>query len=90
VRSLLPNGKSSDPSLNLTLRQSEIRAYELSIQYAQRGNKTLNFGPCGLMSECKFPPGMMPAQRDQRINDLLDDPRNHYDHLGDFLFPEFN
>ena len=66
-------------ALNITGRQSEIRAYQLSIGYAQRGNQTLNFGACGLMQECKFPPGMMPALRDQRINDLLDtqyDPRD--------------
>ena len=66
-------------ALNLTGRQSEVRAYQLSIRYAQRGNTTLNFGPCGLQGECKFPPGMLPALRDQRINDLLDtqyDPRD--------------
>jgi RHS repeat-associated protein len=89
VASLRPDGTSSNPALNLTLRESEIKAYQLSIQHAQRGNLTLNFGPCGLMDECKFPPAMMPAMRDQRINELLDDPRNHYDNLDNFLYPEF-
>jgi len=70
VNAITPDGKI-DQSLNITLRASEIRAYLVSIGYAQRGNKTLNFGPCGVMGECKFPPGMMPALRDQRINNLL-------------------
>jgi RHS repeat-associated protein len=89
VMSFSNDGSTWDHSLNITLRQSEIKAYQQSIQYAQRGNVTLNFGPCGLMDECKFPPSMGPAQRDQRINELLDDPRNHYDHLDHVLFPEF-
>jgi hypothetical protein len=40
------------------------------------------------MDECKFTPGMMPALRDQRINQLLDDPRNHYTGLDTALYPE--
>ncbi|MBS1786920.1 MAG: RHS repeat protein [Acidobacteria bacterium] len=72
-------------ALNITLRESEIRAYKLSISYAQRGNQTLNFGPCGLMQECKFPPAMMPALRDQRIDDLLN---SQYTNLNTVIFPE--
>jgi hypothetical protein len=75
-------------ALNITRRKIEIGAYQLSIGYAQRGNQTLNFGPCGSMQECVFPPGMMPALRDQRINDLLNDPRNHYKDLDQVLLPE--
>jgi hypothetical protein len=73
--------------LNITLRQSEISTYELSIGYALRGNTSQNFGPCGLMQECKFSPGMMPAKRDQLINDLLDSQYRdaHLDHV---LYPE--
>jgi RHS repeat-associated protein len=86
VNAITPDGKI-DQSLNITLRASEIRAYLVSIGYAQRGNKTLNFGPCGVMGECKFPPGMMPALRDQRINDLLN---TQYDSkmLDRLLYPE--
>jgi RHS repeat-associated protein len=86
VNAITPDGKI-DQSLNITLRASEIRAYLVSIGYAQRGNKTLNFGPCGVMGECKFPPGMMPALRDQRINDLLN---TQYDSkmLDKLLYPE--
>jgi RHS repeat-associated protein len=73
-------------ALNITLRQSEIRAYELSIGYALRGNKPQDFGPCGLMQECKFTPGMMPAMRDQLINDLLN---SQYKDLDKVLFPEW-
>jgi hypothetical protein len=64
VKSLLPSGKSSDPSLNLTLRESEIRAYKLSIQYAQRGNKTTDFGPC---LSCLFERGAFFLNRDRRV-----------------------
>jgi RHS repeat-associated protein len=71
--------------LNITLRQSEIRAYKLSISYAQRGNQTLNFGPCGMTKECKFPPSMMPALRDQQIDDLL---RSQYKNLDTVIYPE--
>jgi hypothetical protein len=70
VNSITPTG--FDRSLNITGRQSEIRAYQLSIGIANRGNETLNYGPCGLMTECKFPPGMLPSERDSRINDLSD------------------
>jgi hypothetical protein len=86
MNAITPDGKI-DQSLNITLRASEIRAYLVSIGYAQRGNKTLNFGPCGVMGECKFPPGMMPALRDQRINDLLN---TQYDSkmLDRLLYPE--
>ena len=73
-------------ALNITGRQSEIRAYQLSIGYAQRGNQTLNFGACGLMQECKFPPGMMPALMDQRINDLLGTQYSQKN-LDQLLFP---
>ena len=86
VNAITPAG-IMDQSLNITLRQSEIRAYTLSIGYAQRGNQTLNFGPCGVMGECKFPPGMMPAQRDSRIIDLLNDSRNNYKNPNSVLFP---
>ena len=72
--------------LNITGRESEIRAYQLSIGYAQRGNQTLNFGPRGLMQECKFPPGMMSAERDRLINDLLDSQYDKKD-LNSVLFP---
>ena len=71
-------------ALNITLRDSERRAYKLSISYAQRGNVTLNFGPCGMTKECKFPPAMMPALRDQQIDDLLN---SQYKGLDNFLFP---
>ena len=72
-------------ALNIKLRDSERRAYRLSISYAQRGNQTLNFGPCGITKECKFPPGMMPALRDQQIDDLLN---SQYKNLDTVLFPE--
>jgi RHS repeat-associated protein len=72
-------------ALNITKRESELRAYKLSISYALRGNGSLNFGRCGLMAECKFSPGMAPALRDQRINDLLD---SQYKNLDTFLYPE--
>ena len=72
-------------ALNITLQDSERRAYKLSISYAQRGNVTRNFGPCGMTKECKFPPGMMPALRDQQIDDLL---RSQYKNLDTVLFPE--
>jgi len=86
VNSITPNG--FDRSLNITGRQTEIRAYQLSIGLAQRGNETLDYGACGLMAECKFPPTMMPAQLDQRINDLLD---ANYDkkNLDSPLYPQF-
>ncbi len=58
---------------------TEVRAYQLSVRYALSGNSSLNFGPCGgVGEECKFYPGMMPAVRDQKIIDLLLDPRNKY------------
>jgi len=71
-------------ALNITLRDSERRAYKLSISYAQRGNTTLSFGRCGLTPDCKFPPGMMPALRDQQIDDLLN---SQYKNLDTVLFP---
>ncbi len=86
---ITPKAKAAfllDPALNITLRQSEITAYQVSIGLAQQGNKTTNFGACGLMQECKFAPGMMPALRDQRINDLLN---SQYTGLDGVLFPEF-
>jgi RHS repeat-associated protein len=86
VNAITPSGL--DRSLNITGRQSEIRAYQLSIGIAQRGNQTLDYGPCGVMSECKFPPGMMPALRDQRINDLLDKNYDKKD-LDSLLYPQF-
>jgi hypothetical protein len=86
VGSITPAG--ADRSLNITGRQSEVRAYQLSIGIAQRGNNTLDYGPCGVMAECKFPPAMMPAQRDERINDLLD--KNYdQDYLNSPLYPQF-
>jgi RHS repeat-associated protein len=72
-------------ALNITHRQTETRAYLVSIGYAQRGNQTLNFGPCGMTKECKFPPGMMPALRDQQIQDLLN---SQYKNLDTRLWPE--
>ena len=72
-------------ALNITHRQTETRAYLVSIGYAQQGNKTLNFGPCGMTKECKFPPGMMPALRDQQIQDLLN---SQYKNLDTRLWPE--
>ncbi len=87
VNAISPTGDMSNAyPLNITLRQSEVRAYLPSIGYAQRGNVTQNFGSCGVMQECKFPPCMMPAMRDQRINDLLD---SQYTNLDRVLFPEF-
>ncbi len=87
VNAIGPDGNMDlAKALNITLGESEVRAYLLSIGYAQRGNTTLNFGPCGLMQECKFPPGMMPALRDQRIQDLLN---SQYTGLDTVLFPEF-
>ncbi len=78
-----------DQSLNITHMATEIRAYELSVRYAISGNNSLNFGPCGgVGQECKFSPGMLPAVRDQRILDLLTDPRNHYTGLNTVLYPE--
>jgi RHS repeat-associated protein len=80
---------SMDQSLNITHMATEVRAYELSIQYALSGNGNLNFGPCGgVGQECKFSPGMMPAVRDQKIMDLLADPRNRYTGLNTVLYPE--
>ena len=78
----------SNPALKITLRQSEIRAYQLSIGMALSGNKTQNFGACGLMTECKFSPGMMPAMRDQLINNLLDTQYKDVP-LDHVLYPEF-
>ncbi len=88
VTSLRPDGTSSNPALHITLRQSEIRAYQLSIGLALAGNKTQNFGACGLMTECKFTPGMMPAMRDQLINSLLDTQYKDVN-LDSVIFPEF-
>lgn len=88
VASLRPDGTSSNPALNITLRQSEIRAYQLSIGLALAGNKTQNFGACGLTKECKFTPSMMPAMRDQLINDLLNTQYKN-EPLDHVLFPEF-
>jgi hypothetical protein len=73
-------------ALNITLRKSEIRAYELSIGYALRGNKPQDFGPCGVMQECKFTPDVMPALRDQLIDDLLN---SQYKNLDQVIFPEW-
>lgn len=87
VRSMTMQG-GADQSLNITGRQSEFRAYLTSITYAQRGNLPTRFGPCGMMAECTFPPMMMPAQRAQRINDLLNDPRQRYTGLDEPLYPE--
>jgi RHS repeat-associated protein len=76
-------------SLNITHMATEVRAYELSVAYALSGNSRLDFGPCGGMGqECKFSPGMLPALRDQKIMDLLSDPRNHYTGLNTVLYPE--
>ncbi|WP_228486487.1 RHS repeat-associated core domain-containing protein [Paludibaculum fermentans] len=78
-----------DQSLNITHMATEVRAYELSVRYALSGNSSLNFGPCGgVGGECKFSPGMMPAVRDQKIIDLLTDPRNKYTGLNTVLYPE--
>jgi RHS repeat-associated protein len=78
-----------DQSLNITHMATETRAYELSVRYAQSGNSSLNFGPCGGPGqECRFTPGMMPAQRDQLIQQLLTDPRNNYTGLNTALYPE--
>ena len=78
-----------DQSLNITHMATEVRAYELSVRYALSGNTSLNFGPCGgVGGECKFSPGMMPAVRDQKIIDLLTDPRNKYTGLNTVLYPE--
>ena len=78
-----------DQSLNITHMATELRAYELSVRYALSGNSSLNFGPCGgVGQECKFSPGMMPASRDQKIMDLLTDPRNHYTGLDRAIYPE--
>ena len=88
VRAVSPSGSTDQAwKLNITNRQSEIGAYLLSIGYALRDNRVVNFGPCGQMEECKFSPGMMPALRDHRINELLDDPRNEYTDLDQVLFP---
>jgi RHS repeat-associated protein len=80
--------RNMNQSLNITHRETEIRAYQLSVRYALSGNQSLNFGPCGVMDECKFTPGMLPAVRDQRISQLLDDPRNRYTGLNTVLYPE--
>jgi RHS repeat-associated protein len=78
-----------DQSLNITHMASEIRAYQLSVRYALSGNSSLNFGPCGGPGgECRFSPGMLPAVREQRIIDLLTDPRNKYTGLNTVLYPE--
>jgi len=76
-----------DQSLNITHMATEVRAYNLSIRLASQGNKTTNFGPCGLMTECKFPPAQMPAQRDQLIRDLLTHPGSIYRNLDTVLYP---
>ena len=86
VNSITSNGY--DSSLNITGRQSEIKAYQLSIGIAQRGNETMDYGPCGVMSECKFTPGMMPAQMDERINELLDKNYDQKD-LNSSIYPQF-
>ena len=83
---ITPNGVGR--SLNITGRESEIRAYNLSIGIAQRGNETLKYGSCGLMTECSFPPTLMPSLKEERINALLD---ANYDkkQLESELYPQF-
>jgi RHS repeat-associated protein len=77
-----------DQRLNITHRATETRAYQLSIGISLSGNDPLNYGPCGVQRECKFTPGMMPALRDQLIQDLLNDPRQGYKDLDSVLYPE--
>jgi hypothetical protein len=74
--------------MNITHRETETRAYSLSIGISLAGNDPLNYGPCGVQKECRFTPGMMPALRDQLIQDLLNDPRNGYGNLTEVLYPE--
>ena len=76
-----------DQSLNITHMETEVRAYNLSIRLAASGNQTTNFGPCGMMTECKFSPGQMPAQRDQLIQQLLTHPGSIYTGLDKVLLP---
>jgi hypothetical protein len=77
-----------DPALNITKRETEVRAYHISVGYALRGNESLNLGHCG-KDPCKFRPGMMGKLKDDMINQLLDDPQNGYTNLEKKLFPEY-
>jgi hypothetical protein len=76
-----------DQSLNITHMDTGVRAYNLSIRLATQGNQTTNFGPCGPMTECRFPPGQMPAQRDELIRQLLTHPGSIYKNLNTVLYP---
>ena len=87
IRALAPDGSSDKANiLNITLRDSERRAYKVSVGYVLRGNGTVNFGPCGVMDECKFKPGMSQTQIDRMIDDLLE---KQYKNLDSVIFPEF-
>jgi hypothetical protein len=77
-----------DQHLNITHRETETRAYQLSIGITLAGNDRLNYGPCGVQSECNFKPGIMPALKDQLIQELLNDPKQGYKDLDTVLYPE--
>lgn len=88
VRSLSTDLKGWDDSLNITNRQSEMRAWQLSISLQVNGNARPNYGSCGV-DECKFTKSILPATRDRLINQLLDDPRNGYRGMDLKIYPEF-
>ena len=88
VKSLSSDLTNWNESLNISNRQSEIRAWQLSIGLMSTGNLKSNYGTCGV-DECKFTPGMLPGTRDRLINQLLDDPRNRYLGLDLKIYPEF-
>jgi hypothetical protein len=88
VRSLSEDLTEGDDSLNITKRESEMRAWQLSVSMQINSNVRPNYGTCGV-DECIFTPSTLPATRDRLINQLLSDPRNSYKGLDIKLYPEF-
>ncbi len=76
-----------NPALNITQRQSEVRAYQLSLRLRNLAGMSNTYS-CGVV-ECDFSRPMPPALRDQMINILIDDPRNGVDNPASPLYPEF-
>ena len=70
-----------DSSLNITHRQSELRAYRLEIGLNHRANRDPTFGGF------TFRRSMTGARREQMIHELLDAHPTVYDNLDSPLFP---
>ena len=70
-----------DSSLNITHRQSELRAYRLEIGLNHRANRDPTFGGF------TFRRSMTGARREQMIHEMLDAHPTVYDNLDSPLFP---